>query len=49
MRAHGLPTFPDPRVDSSGIEIQLSKGLSPSSPVFRAAQQARKKLMPGLP
>jgi hypothetical protein len=49
MRAHGLPTFPDPQVNSSGIEMQLPKGLQPGSPVFRAAQQACKKLMPGLP
>jgi hypothetical protein len=49
MRAHGLPTFPDPHVNSSGIEMQLPKGLQPNSPVFRAAQQACKKLMPGLP
>jgi hypothetical protein len=49
MRAHGLPTFPDPHVSSSGIEMQLPKGLQPNSPVFRAAQQACKRLMPGLP
>ena len=49
MRAHGLPTFPDPHVSSSGIEVQLPKGLQPSSPEFSAAQQACKKLMPGLP
>lgn len=49
MRAHGLPTFPDPHVNSDGIEVQLPKGLQPNSPVFRAAQQACKKLMPGLP
>jgi len=49
MRAHGPPTFPDPHVNSSGIELQLPKGLQPNSPVFRAAQQACKNLMPGLP
>src|SRR6516164_3876695 len=49
MRAHGLPTFPDPQVNSRGIEMQLPKGLQPGSPVFRAAQQACKKLLPGLP
>jgi hypothetical protein len=48
-RAYGLPTFPDPHVDSSGVEMQLPKGLQPNSPVFRAAQQACKNLMPGLP
>jgi hypothetical protein len=49
MRAHGLSAFPDPQVSSGGIEMQLPKGMSPNSPVFRAAQQACKKLMPGLP
>ena len=49
MRAHGLPTFPDPQVNSSGIGMQLPKGIQPGSPVFRAAQQACKALMPGLP
>jgi hypothetical protein len=49
MRAHGLPTFPDPQVNSGGIGLQLPKGASPNSPVFQAAQQACKKLMPGLP
>jgi hypothetical protein len=49
MRAHGLSAFPDPTVNSSGIEMQLPTGLQPNSPVFRAAQQACKKLMPGLP
>ena len=49
MRAHGLATFPDPQVSSSGIGLRLPKGLSPNSPVFQAAQQACKKLMPGLP
>ena len=48
MRAHGLATFPDPQVNSGGIALQLPKGLSPNSPVFQAAQQACKKLMPGL-
>jgi predicted amidohydrolase YtcJ len=49
MRAHGLSAFPDPQVNSGGIAMQLPKDMSPNSPVFRAAQQACKKLMPGLP
>jgi predicted amidohydrolase YtcJ len=49
MRAHGLSAFPDPQVNSGGIEMQLPKDMSPNSPVFRTAQQACKKLMPGLP
>ena len=46
---HEGSVIPDPQVNSSGIEMQLPKGLQPNSPVFRAAQQACKKLMPGLP
>lgn len=49
MRAHGLSTFPDPQVDSSGIGFRLPKGVAPNSPVFQAAQQACRHLMPGLP
>ena len=49
MRAHGLSTFPDPQVSSDGIEFRVPTGFTPNSPVFRAAQQACQKLMPGLP
>src|SRR5262249_6498019 len=49
MRAHGLSTFPDPHVNSSGIEMQLPKGLQPNSPAFGAAQQAGTRLMRALP
>ena len=49
MRAHGLSTFPDPQVNSGGIGFRVPKGFTPNSPVFRAAQQACQKLMPGLP
>ena len=46
MRAHGLPSFPDP-VDGQ-LRLQVTKGgpLDPSSPQFQAAQQACKSLEP---
>jgi hypothetical protein len=48
MRAHGLPTFPDPTAEKGGISLSLGgSGLSPHSPRFRAAQQACRSLMPG--
>ena len=50
MRAHGLPTFPDPVVNSQGIEMHLPAGIAPNSTVLRAAQQTCRKLIPfGLP
>jgi hypothetical protein len=49
LRAHGLTTMPDPQVNASGISMRLPPGMNPHSPAFQAAQQACKKLMPGLP
>jgi hypothetical protein len=49
MRAHGLPAFPDPKVDANGIQLQLPRSMSPHSGVFKNAQQACKNLMPGGP
>jgi hypothetical protein len=49
MRAHGIPTFPDPTVNSSGIEMQIPRGVTPNSPVLKNAQQACRKLIPGGP
>jgi hypothetical protein len=46
MRAHGLPTFPDPVVNSRGIEMHLPDGIAPNSAVFGTAQQACQKLLP---
>jgi hypothetical protein len=46
MRAHGLPTFPDPKVDSRGIELQIPEGVAPNSAVLKNAQQACKNLIP---
>src|SRR5215472_3417402 len=50
MRSHGLPNFPDPIVNAQGIGFRVGNGgPRPSSPVFRSAQQACQKLMPGGP
>ena len=49
MRAHGLATFPDPKVSSGGIEMQLPRSIMPNSAVFKNAQQACKNLLPGGP
>src|SRR5437588_709453 len=42
MRAHGETNFPDPTFNGGGARLELSKssGLDPSSPTFKAAQQA---------
>jgi len=49
MRAHGLATFPDPKVSSGGIEVQVPQGVAPNSTVFKNAQQACRNLIPGGP
>jgi hypothetical protein len=47
MRAHGLPAFPDPKVDSRGIELQVPQGVTPNSAALKNAQQACRNLIPG--
>jgi hypothetical protein len=50
MSTHGLPNFPDPIGNARGIAFRLGKeGPHRNSPVFRSAQQACQKLMPGGP
>lgn len=49
MRAHGLPTFPDPKVGSRGIEVQVPRGVAQNSAVLKNAQQACRNLIPGGP
>jgi hypothetical protein len=49
MRAHGLPTFPDPKVNAQGIELQMPSSVAPNSAVLRTAQQACQHLLPGGP
>jgi hypothetical protein len=45
MRSHGVPSFPDP--SGRGIHIGPGSGIDPSSPAFRGAQSACRKLLPG--
>jgi hypothetical protein len=45
MRAHGVPSFPDP--DAHGtITITVSASLDPSSPAFRRAEADCRHLLP---
>lgn len=46
MRANGVPNFPDP-ASGGGIHINLSSGVNPFSPSFKAAQTRCRKLLPG--
>lgn len=46
MRAHGLPTFPDPVETGGNIEIGIGgKGIGRNSPQLQAAQKACQYLM----
>jgi hypothetical protein len=48
MRAHGVPSFPDPK-QSAGGGIQISgsrSGMNPQSPTFKSAQESCKHLLP---
>jgi hypothetical protein len=49
MRSHGVPSFPDPDFSQGGVRLKLDakSGLDPSSPQFKAAQNACKRLLPG--
>jgi len=50
MRAHGLPTFPDPGSDGRiGIQSHPGSELDPNSARFKAAQKACKSLEPPPP
>ncbi len=44
MRAHGVPSFPDP---SAGGGVNIPSGVNPRSPAFESAQRACVKLLPG--
>jgi hypothetical protein len=49
MRAHGVPKFPDPQVQSGGgitMMMRDGDGIDPSSPTFQAAQKTCEKLQP---
>jgi len=47
MRAKGVPGFPDPS-PSGGFQIAQGSGVDPSSPAFKTAQTACRKLMAGV-
>jgi hypothetical protein len=50
MRAHGVPSFPDPKVSSDGtveIGIGAKSHVNPSSPSVKAAERACQHLLPG--
>jgi len=48
MRAHGVPSFPDPTTRNGGVTISLGgSGMNPNSPRLRAAQQACRSMLPG--
>ena len=50
MRAHGVTKFPDPQFSGGRASLRIGgSGIDPSSPIFRAAQQACAKDLPGKP
>jgi hypothetical protein len=49
MRAHGVPSFPDPRISTSGSEVKVAMRVTPGitgNPHFQSAQKACGKLLP---
>jgi hypothetical protein len=50
MRAHGVTKFPDPQFSSGRTSLRIGgTGIDPNSPVFKAAQKACAKNLPGAP
>jgi len=49
MRSHGVPKFPDPKPGEGGISIGPKTGVDPNTPQFKAAQEACRKVVPGIP
>lgn len=49
MRAHGVPSFPDPQFSGGGVRIQIGggTGLDPNAPAFKSAQQACQSILGG--
>jgi hypothetical protein len=47
MRAHGVPSFPDPVPGSGGVKLDAGSTVNPQSPAFQSAQQSCTKLLPG--
>ncbi|HEV3322705.1 MAG TPA: hypothetical protein VG147_11040 [Solirubrobacteraceae bacterium] len=51
VRAHGVPNFPEPKVSTNGNQVKVAIGIDPSisgNPHFKSAQQACRKLLPGV-
>lgn len=46
MRAHGVPSFPDPGGGGGGIDL-AGTGINPQSPAFKSARKACARLAPG--
>jgi hypothetical protein len=46
MRAHGVPSFPDPGGGGGGINL-ADTGINPQSPAFKSARRACARLAPG--
>lgn len=46
MRAHGVPSFPDPSGEGGGVDL-AGTGIDPQSPAFRSARTACARLAPG--
>jgi hypothetical protein len=46
MRAHGVPTYPDPKVSGGSIVIISGPGINVNSPQFQAAEHACKPVTP---
>jgi hypothetical protein len=44
MRAHGVPSFPDPTASGG---FTLPEGVNPASPAMRKAQATCQRLLPG--
>ncbi len=49
IRAHGVPSFPDPQISVHGNEVSVAQRVTPGitgNPHFNSAQQACRKLLP---
>jgi hypothetical protein len=45
MRAHGVPSFPDPSAGGGGVNL-AGTGINPQSPAFKTARQTCSRLTP---
>ena len=50
MRAHGIPSFPDPVFSGSQVQLPIPPGVDTNSPQFIQARQTCARMIPaGLP